>query len=203
MKLMYILLIGLFIQAFSYGITKMNKYGSRTNYYGNSRVIYYMELKNNFNSDDTLYFEMTAYHGQFYYYDMYYLFSDDIYNSLDLNIMGTKYYSTESTTSSYYNYYYEHSLGFKLDNRNYKYIYFSYPEYYGDYSSLVTVKNVSSLGLAIAVIIVIVVVVVIVIAASIIVFIICKRRRYRSYVDPPVAVYAPPIAPAYPPPTYY
>ena len=55
MKLMYILLIGLFIQAFSYGITKMNKYGSRTNYYGNSRVIYYMELKNNFNSDDTLF----------------------------------------------------------------------------------------------------------------------------------------------------
>ena len=134
---------------------------------------------------------------------MYYLFSDDIYDSLDLTNLGSQYYTTESTTSSYYAYYYEHSLGFKLDNRNYKYIYFSYPDYYGDSTSYVTVKNVSSLGLAIAIIIVIVVVVVIVIAASIIVFIICKRRRYRSYVDPPVAVYAPPTAPAYPPPTYY
>ena len=207
MKLNCLLLFCFLPLIFNLSIYSLSKYGSYTSTSSSPDSIYYLNLKNSFDSDETIYFEMVVYYGKFSSYSMYYRFDNSYHDYLNLNDLLRKSYSMESTTSSYYSYYNEHTLYFKLDNNNYNYLYFAYPSFYKDTSrySYIKVYNTTSFGLAVGIIVAIVIVVIIIIAASIIVTVICRRRRrmLTGYVNPPVPVYAPPVAPAYPPPTYY
>ena len=166
----------------------------------------YLDL-NDFKDEKSLYFKITIHNG--YWYDSYMYY--DTFNTYDLYdkklCKSAKYdsesYGTKSTYTGSYYYDYD-TFRYVIDkpSTDKRYLYIGYPtiSHYGVYS--IEIENVSGFGLSVAVIVIIVIAVVAIVAASIIVYF-CRRARRASYIAPPVAQYQPPVATAYPPPTYY
>ena len=207
MKLINLLLLGfLSFQAYAKYFSELyslGKYDYRYIYYPSQAVC--VDLSN-YKDGDYIYFTFTIYNGKFYSSDqnMYYdTFSS--YGSLAYLNSKVNYYSY--TYDTYYSDYYDkYTLKYELkkpSSGNYLCVGpADFYRYYITTDSYVEIRNVSSFGLSVGIIVVIVIACVAVVAASIIVYF-CRRARRASYIAPPVVQYQPPVATAYPPPTYY
>ena len=189
-----------------YGQLKKDGSVKITNFHYYYYYCVYLDL-NDFKDEKSLYFKITIHNGFWnkgsMYYDTY-----DSYSSNEKDLYNSKSYDSESYGSkttysgSYYYDYDTYKYVIDKPSTNKRYLFIGYPEfsYYGNY--YIEIENVSGFGLSVAVIVVIVIAVVAIVAASIIVYF-CRRARRASYIAPPVAQYQPPVATAYPPPTYY
>ena len=163
----------------------------------------YLDL-NDFKDDSYIYLIITVYNGYFWYDNLQYTSSSTYYGDKYFD-KSVSYYSYSYGSKDYYSssYYYDYyTYKFKIDKPNDRYLFVG-PSRISCYNSCyIKIENVSSFGLSVAIIVVIVIAVVAIVAASIIVYF-CRRARRASYIAPPVAQYQPPVATAYPPPTYY
>ncbi len=210
MKLILCLLILEFIYVQSYNSYstggQLKKYEKKE--LNNNYIFHYVYLDlDDFKDDKTLYFIITIHYGYFKESKMWY----DTANSYSGETMTlynpVSYYSESYGTKTTYtgNYYYDyHTYKFKMDkpSTNNRYLFIGHPDAWCYSGYYIEIENVSGFGLSVAVIVVIVIAVVAIVAASIIVYF-CRRARRASYIAPPVAQYQPPVATAYPPPTYY
>lgn len=203
MKLLSILLFGsLFVQSLLSGVYSISKFGSYYSYANDN--IFKLDLST-YKDIDYLYFKATVYYGYFGsgYLKYYYSSSSTAPSSLPYS----SYYDSSSYGSYYTSYYNKYSYYWLVSKPSTSYFYVNHPYYYCSslYTSLCYVyfENLSGFGLSLGAIIGIAIAAIVIIAVSIIVTYFVRRARRASYISPPVAVYTPPVAPAYPPPTYY
>ena len=174
------------------------------NIYYNARTVC-VDLSN-YKDDNYIYFTFTLYDGWFTSEQYIYYTTLSTRPNIDDRIyLGNKedYYS--HTYDTYYNGYYDkYTIKYEIKKPSSDgYLCVGPSEFNAYYtSSYIEIRNVSSFGLSVGIIVVIVIACVAVVAASIIVYF-CRRARRASYIAPPVAQYQPPVATAYPPPTYY
>ena len=185
----------------------LSKYGSKYIYNNYEAVCVPLS---DYKDDKYIYFTITLHNGLYYYsYDQHiykttYSSYPYIGSTVYLN-QGEDYYSY-SYDSYYTSYYDKYTLRYEVVNPSTSgYLCVGAPRftpYYYTSSSYIEIQNVSSFGLSVAVIVIIVIACIAIVAASIVVYF-CRRARRASYIAPPVAEYQPPVATAYPPPTYY
>lgn len=212
MKLITLMILGfLFIQeceaGYGYHTVQyiLSKYDSK-NIYKNEQAVC-VDL-NDYKDDKYIYFAITLYDGWFYSTDQYIYygtFNDYPRVNYDVYLNSREDYYSYTYDSYYTSYYDKYTLKYEIKKpSSERYLCVAPPYFYKyyTYSSHVEIKNVSSFGLSVAVIVVIVIACIAIVAASIIVYF-CRRARRASYIAPPVAEYQPPVATAYPPPTYY
>jgi len=204
MKLISILLFGsLIIQSLSANLYYITKFGSYYSYGNNN--IFYFDLSS-YKDIDYLYFRATVYYG---YFGSGYLNYDYSNSKSNPSVSLSQYYDYSSYSSYYSTYYYKYSYNWSVKKpSSYSYFFVAHPNYYcaagyGSSWCYVLFENLSGFGLSLGAIIGICAAAVVIIAVSIIVTYFVRRARRASYISPPVAVYTPPVAPAYPPPTYY
>ena len=206
MKLILCLLLLEFIYVQSdYGNAgELKKYGSKS--ISDYQTVY-LDL-NDFKDESNMYFKITVYNG--YFYQSYMSYGWNYISTSTISLDHTQSYYSNTYGSEYYydGYYYYDYFTYKyvIDkpkiSDRYIYIAPSRIHCHPYKNCYIEIENVSGFGLSVAVIVIIVIAVVAIVAASIIVYF-CRRARRASYIAPPVAQYQPPVATAYPPPTYY
>ena len=189
-------IIFLGIISFCLNYATLSYHGSTYFYPSSGYVSMYLS---SFSGYETIYLKMTVYSGAFNSKSFYYSFDSSACSNSKSNYDWS--YSTDYGT-----YYGRESLYFKVDNNYYDYLYFKPPSFSSSYSYIYIENIYGTLDISFSVgaIAGIIIGSIIVIAAISIGVIIWRRRRRLSYIaSPPVAVYSPPVQPAYPPPTYY